>query len=184
MAVSKVIEARAYFRERDTESPDSPRPHKRQRLQTPTLEDNSPQPHAWQERGCTPLPDIVQHDPPLLPTPAPAPPPADPIVSKAAHEALSAPWVGSTDFRYNDDDDNGDDDNNILKDTGDVGSGLAHPVPSPTEPESSDIDSDVDVDSDDARSSEPGVGGLLDIFETNADLNTAEYSEYTANSSY
>ena len=39
MAVAKVIEARAYFQ--DTESPEPPRPHKRQRLQTPVLTDDS-----------------------------------------------------------------------------------------------------------------------------------------------
>ena len=57
MAVAKVIEARAYFQ--DTESPEPPQPHKRQRLQTPVLTDDSLPSTKEQEPGHTPPLDIA-----------------------------------------------------------------------------------------------------------------------------
>ena len=60
----------------------------------------------------------------------------------------------------------------------------AHPVPGPAELSSSDMDSDTDTDGDDCGSRKPNMGDVSDIFETNADLNTAEYSEYTIDSSH
>jgi len=178
MAVSKVIEARAYFHEQDTESPESPRPCKRQRLQTPVLEDNLPESLAQQEQGYTPPLDITSHPPSPSSTQVPAPPCRNPVISKAAHEALSAPWAGPTDFHHGDDD--------TFEDSSDIGGETAQPVsiPGPTEPSGSDTESDVDVDSDNADGnnigpSEAEMGEVPDIFETNADLDAAEYSECT-----
>ena len=176
MAVAKVIEARAYFRERDTESPEPPQPRKRRRLQTPVLGDDSSQPPTQRGRGCTPLSDIEQRDPPPSPAPAPAPLPRDPAVSNAAREALSAPWAGPVGLRYDNDDG--------FESTSDTSREPTHPVPGPAELESSDMDSDTDTDGDGCGSSKPNMGDISDIFETNADLNTAEYSEYAIDSSH
>ena len=46
------------------------------------------------------------------------------------------------------------------------------------------MDSDTDMDGDDCGSSKSNMGDVSDIFETNADLNTAEYSEYAIDSSH
>ena len=106
-----------------------------------------------------------------------SPPPTNPI-SRAAHDALSTPWVGSADFRYTDDDG--------LEDSNDIGSQAVQPVPirDPTEPESSGTDperessnTDSDIDGSDIGSSASDMGESPDIFETEADLNAAEYSK-------
>ena len=175
MAVAKVIEARAYFRERETESPEPPRPRKRWRLQTHVREDNSPQPAAQRGQGCTPLPDIIQPDSSLSPAPAPDPLPKDPAVSNAAREALSAPWAGPAGFHYSDDG---------FESTSDTSRELAHHVPGPAELSSSDMDSDANMDGNNCGSSKSNMRDVSDIFETNADLNTAEYSEYAIDSSH
>ena len=100
MAVAKIIETRAYFHERDTESSESSRPRKFRRLRTPMLTDDSPLLPVQQEQSYTAPQDIMpQHH-----SPSPTPPPQSTIVSRAAHEALSAPWTGPADFRYSDDD--------------------------------------------------------------------------------
>ena len=167
MAVAEVIEARAYFRKRGTESPGSPRPQKRQRLQTPMPEDALPH---------IPLLDIAPPDP--LPSPAPTLPSMDPAISRAVHGALSAPWTGPASFHYGDDD--------VFEDSSDDASRPAQPTPitGPTEPESSDTDLETDMDDDDPELSGSEVEEVPDILETNADLNAAEYSECTAISSH
>ena len=166
MAVAQVIETRAYFHEQDTESPEPPRPRKRQRLQTPMLDDDLLRPPEWRERGCTPPPDIVQRDPSPSPSQAPTPLPRNPVVSKVAHEALYVPWTGSVDFHYGDDD--------IFEDPNDE---PAQPTPGPVELSGSGSDSDTDADDENAGSSESDTREVSDIFETNADLNAAEHSE-------
>jgi len=178
MAVAKVIETRTYFHERDTESPESPRPCKRQRLETPVPRNDSPQPLTQQEQGYTPPPNAVSHYPSPSPARVSTPLPKDPVISKAAREALAGPWTGPTNFCY-DDDENFDDPNDIGVETA-----QPVPVPDPTEPESSDTESDADADIDDAGLSESDVGEVPDIFETNADLDAAEYSECTIVSEY
>jgi hypothetical protein len=167
MAVVGVIETRSFFRKRGAESPGSPRPQKRQRLQTPVLKDLLPQTPAQQEQSYPHPPDITPPDP--APSPTPAPLSRNPVISNATHEALSAPWTGPADFRYGDDD--------VFKDFSDEAAQPA-PVAGPTEPESSDTDSEADVDDDDFASSESDTeDSVPDIFETNADLNAAEYSK-------
>jgi hypothetical protein len=97
-------------------------------------------------------------------------------ISRAAHDALSTPWAGSMDFRYADDD--------SLEDENDSSSRAVRPepTPSPTEPGSSDTDSEVDKS--DVESSRSEAGEFPDIFETEADLNTAEYSKYPHHASH
>ena len=177
MVVAEVIETRAYFHEQDTESPEPPRPCKRQRLQTPIPEDNLPQPPAQQEQSYTP-PDVAQQVLFLSPTTSPAPLPRNLVVSRAANEVLSAPWMGPGALRRDDDD--------IFEDSNDIGDKVAQPlsIPSPMESESSDMDSDTDIDDDGIGSSRSDTGGIPNIFETNADLNAAEYSESTVISSW
>jgi hypothetical protein len=161
MAVAEILETRAYFRTRDKRSPDSPQPQKCQSLPTPILEDNSPE-----------TLDITPPEPLFQPTPAHLV--MDPITSNAAHEALSNPWAGPADFRYGDDD--------TFEDSNDINDEVAQPVPitGPAESESSDTGSETDAsgdDSNDLGSSDFDMEEVPDIFETNADLNAAEYSE-------
>ena len=86
--------------------------------------------------------------------------------------------MGSADFRYTEDDN--------LEDSNDIGGQDVQPVPiaGPTEPENSSTDSepessdtDSDVDGSDIRSSASDMGESPDVFETEADLNAAEYSK-------
>ena len=79
--------------------------------------------------------------------------------------------MGSADFRFGDDD--------VFEDENNIGAEPTHSTPGPTELENSDFD--TDPDDDDAGLSESNMGEVSDTFETNADLNTAEYSECTIN---
>lgn len=161
MAVAGVIETRAYFRKRGAENAESPQPWKRQRLQTSTPEDDTRQ-------SYTPAPNVTPQDP----SPPPAPAPLSGVISTAAREALSVPWAGPADFRYGDDDD--------FEDSNDVNGETVHPVPivGPAELGNSDTDSETDMDSDDdGGSSRSSMGEVPDTFDTNTDLNAAEYSE-------
>ena len=163
MAVAEILETRAYFHKPERESPGSP-PPKRPRLQTPVPEDTQPQ-------GPLP-PDICLPDP--SPSPTPASSSKDPAISGAVRNALSAPWTGPGDFRYNDED---------SFDSSDIDDELAQPVPivGPTEPDSSDTDSeadlDADMDNDGFGSGRPDTEDSPDVFETDVNLNAAEYSE-------
>lgn len=161
MAVAGVIETRAYFHKRDPESPELVQPRKRQKLQTPTPEGDSAQ---------QPMEQVTPQD--YSPSATPALP-RNPDISRVAYMALSTPWSGLADFRGGDDD--------IFEDSNDIDYEAPQPTPvsDPTELESSDTDSDLDV-----GASESDRGEVPDIFETNADLNTEEYSEYTIVSSF
>ena len=146
-----------------TESPGSP-PPKRQRLQTPVLE-------STPRRGSSP-PDVRLPDP--LPSPTPASSSKDPAISGAVHDALSAPWTGPGEFHY------GDEDTFVSSDTDDE-TAQTVPIAGSTESDSSNTDSeadlDVDMDNDDFGSGGSDIEDTPDVFETNADLNAAEYCE-------
>ena len=132
------------------------------------LVDDSPLLPVQQEQGYTAPQDIMpQHH-----SPSPTPPPQSTVVSRAAHEALSAPWTGPADFRYGDDD--------VFKNSNDAGGETTQhvPIPNPAELESSDTDSDADEDTNDVRLDRSSAEEIPDIFETNADLDAEEYSEH------
>ena len=155
MAVAGVIETRAYFLKQDTESLELVQPRKRQKLQTPTPEGDLPQQPMEQAASQDSAPSTT----PVLPR--------NLDISRAARMALSTPWSGPVDFHGGDDD--------TLEVSNDINYEAPQPTPisDPTELESSDTDSDLDV-----GASESDGGEVPDIFETNADLNTEEYSEY------
>lgn len=171
MAVAGVIETRAYFHKQDMENPDSVQPRKRRKLRIPTPEGDPPQQPT--ERATAPV-DITPQDPSPSPTTTPLTS-GDQNISRAAHAALSAPWSGLANTCGGD--------NDILEVSNDVDFRVPQPAPvsDSTELSSSDTDLDSDVDCDGA--SGPDVGEVPDIFETNADLNTEEYSEYIVVSS-
>ena len=81
--------------------------------------------------------------------------------------------MGSADFHYTDDDG--------LEDSNDIGGQAVQAVPisesSGTDSERESSDTDSDVDGSDIGSSASNVGESPDIFETEADLNAAEYSK-------
>jgi hypothetical protein len=155
MAVAEVIETRAYFRRKRPGHSKASLPQRQRRFQTPRQMDDDP-PMVPAEEFGRPL-----RDPSLVPAPTqePVPPARNPVIPSIAHEALSAPWMGPVNLHYRDDD----------PETSDQA------TPGDSEPESSDADSETDDD-------EVGLGGfsdrgLPDIFETDADLNAAEYSQ-------
>jgi len=167
-AVAGIIEARAYFRKRSIEDPESPRPRKRQRHQVSGPNDDTLSTRPIEEApGDNPQLDAAPPDP--LSPPALDPTPESLAISQATCNALSTPWTGPADFR--------DVDGEVFDDSNDAGIKTAQPAPvtAPTEPESSDTDSEAGGDGigPDGADEEP------DVFETHAELNTAEYSEST-----
>ena len=160
MAVAGVIEAKAYFRKRGAEAPESLSPQKRQRVAISTPESCLPQ--TLSQEQC--LPDSAP------PAPSPALP-VDPVTSKAARTALSTPWTGPAGFCYGDDE--------VFEGSNDIANDTVRldPIIEDTcaESESSDTDSGTDIDDDESSGSD--MEGVPDIFETNADLNEAEHSE-------
>ena len=176
MAVSGVIESRAYFREQSSEASESPPPRKRQRCQTPVQEDDTLQPSVQQDWSPPLSPGVVPYSPS---SPASASTIQDPAISEVAHKALSAPWEGQADFRYTDD--------SVFEDTdpNDINNETAQPMPTPDPVglENSDSDSNADEDDSCAELSEADEGEVPHIFETNADMCAEECSKYTVISS-
>lgn len=167
MAVAGVLKTRAYFHKRGSDNSESPRPRKRQRVITPTSELWPPSAPTQQELSPLCQQDSEPTTPPPNPTPASSIDPA----SNVAHIALSLPWMGPADFRYNDDEDF-EGSNEVNHD----GTQLKSTDSTP-EPEGPDMGSD---ESGNISESERSGTGVSDMFDMNVGLNTAECSEWTA----
>ena len=173
MAVAGIIETRAYFRKRGMDRSKSPRPRKRQQVQTLQPTDDGLWTTSAEELGDPPLdlPPVPAH------TQDPGPLPRNPAISSVAREALSAPWTGLVDSHRGDDD---------VEDSNDINGQTTEPIQTPgsAEPGSSDVDSgtdDEEVGLTDlgVRLSGSSTEVFPDIFETDADLNTTEYSKHS-----
>jgi len=164
MAVAGVVETRTYFHKRDADGSESPQPRKRQRVTSLVMEPAFPVTPAQQEPSPT---NLLDNEPPTPLHTLTQPSPMDPTISKATHTALSAPWTGPTDFHYNDDE--------VFEDSNDVDyAGIElEPIIGIAEPDPSDLDDD------EGELSGSETGGIPGVFDTNADLNTATYSEQT-----
>ena len=154
MAVAGVLKTRAYFQKHSLDDTESSQLRKRQKVAAPALE-------FWP-------PSQQDNKPPTSP-PNPTPASATDPTSDAARIALSVPWTGPTDFRY-DDDEAFEDLNEASLDEIEI-----EPAVSTPEPEGSDAGSDEDSDASESDPSEAGVSGM---FDTNIDLNAAEYSKW------
>jgi hypothetical protein len=169
MAVAGVIETRAYFRRQRTtgcSNPDLPRKHKR--LETPQPADDDSPMLSSEDFGHLP-PDPSQ-SPTLNSIPDPSSSPRNSAISGIVHKALSFPWAGPVDLRYED---------KNPEDSDDVSCRTTQPIPAPgsdTEPRSSDVDFS-EADDSEVEFGESSAGRFPDIFETDADLNATEYSE-------